>query len=123
MSGNELAAKTAKSLLVYYYDAEAKQMLPKDPLGNFKVAFDSGNPPVAGRDSISTTFYVKNAHHYPMELEPKTSDPDLTITEYPEFLEPEEIGRVTLRFSPSQDRIKPLEGSCWDFTKIVYSKT
>lgn len=112
-----------KSLLIYYYDAECNLMLPRDPLGNFKATMDCKTPPRAGIDSVHTSFYVKNDHHFPMELKPETSDPDLSVTEYPEFLEPEEIGKVTLTFTPSKDRIKPLEGGSWDFTKIVYSKT
>jgi hypothetical protein len=111
-------------LLSYYYDIEATKMLPQDAFGNFKVEFILGagqSPPVAGRDSIYTTVYVRNDHHYPMELKPMTIDKDLTISEYPDFLEPGEIGKVTFTFSPSEDRIKPLEGGSWDFIKIVYS--
>lgn len=116
--------KSTGPLLAYYYDAQATMMLPRDPVGNFKVNFPADvKPPRAGIDSIHTSFYVKNEHHYPMELKPQTTDPDLSITEYPEFLEPAEIAKVTLTFSPSVDRIKPLEGGVWDFTKIVYSNT
>jgi hypothetical protein len=110
-------------LLAYYHDAEAKKKLPQDGNGNFKVEFGSAAPPVAGRDSVYTTIFVRNEHHYPMELKPVTLDEDLKITDYPEFLEPGETGKVTLAFSPSEDRIKPLEGGSWDFTKIVYSNT
>lgn len=113
----------ANILLAYYHDVEAKKKLPQDGNGNFKVDFGSENPPVAGRDSITTTIFVRNEHHYPMELQPVTIDNDLKITEWPEFLEPGDIGKVTLAFSPSEDRIKPLEGGSWDFTKIVMSNT
>lgn len=112
------------TLLVYYKDEKLAQRLEQDSLGNFKVNFGKvETPPRAGIDSIYTSIYVKNEHHYPMELQPVTIDSDLTITEYPDFLEPGESGKVTLCFSPSQYRIKPLEGGCWDFTKIVYSNT
>lgn len=110
------------SLLAYYYDADAKKKLPTDGSGNFKVDFGPDvqkNPPRAGIDSVYTSIYVKNEHHYPMELKPVTIDEDLKITEYPEFLEVNEVGKVTLSFSPSEDRIKPLEGGSWDFLKIV----
>lgn len=124
------------TLLAYYYDADAKNKLPTDAqgnfkvdfgkrvdsMGNFKVSFGNVEPPRAGIDSIYQSIYVKNVHHYPMELRPVTLDKDLTITEYPEFLEPDEIGKVTLAFSPSEDRIKPLEGGSWDFEKIVLPK-
>jgi hypothetical protein len=109
-------------LLAYYHDPETKLKLPVDSSGNFKVDFGNevkDNPPRAGIDSVYTTIYVKNEHHYAMELKPQTLDSDLKITEYPEFLEPNEVGKVTLSFSPSADRTKPLEGGSWDFTKIV----
>ncbi len=121
-------------LLAYFYDPEAKHKLPQDGNGNFKVDFFDQNPanirkfgeklyPRAGLDTVDVTIYVRNEHHYPMELKPVTLDEDLKITEYPEFLEPLEVGKVTLAFSPSEDRIKPLEGGSWDFTKIVWSNT
>lgn len=112
-------------LLSYYYDAEAKQELSTDRLGNYIVDFGpdvAENPPIAGEDTVSTAVYVRNDHTYPMELRPMTLDKDLAIIEYPEFLEPGEIAVVRFAFSPSADRIKPLEGGSWDFTKIVYSK-
>jgi hypothetical protein len=112
-------------LLSYFYDAEAKQKLPQDRSGNYNVDFGPQareHPPVAGEDTVTTTVYVRNEHEYPMELKPSTIDKDLTITEYPEFLEPGEVGLVKFAFSPSADRIKPLEGGSWDFTKIVYTK-
>lgn len=113
-----------KPLLQYYYDNKCERMLPLDGLGKFTAAFDKDkDPPRAGIDSIHLSFYVKNVHHFPMELKPETSDPDLSITEYPEFLEPGEIDKVTLTFTPSQDRIRPLEGANWDFTKIIWSNT
>jgi hypothetical protein len=109
-------------LLEYFRDELNNDRLPQDSHGNFKVDFGKvDNPPRAGLDSIYTTLYVRNAHHYPMELRPVTLDKDLTITEYPEFLEPGQSGKVVLQFSPSADRIKPLEGGQWDFEKIVYS--
>lgn len=107
-------------LLAYYHDSEANKQLPKDTNGNFKVKFESVEIPRAGLDSVYTSIYVRNEHHYPMELRPQTLDPDLKITEYPDFLEPGEIGKVTLAFSPSADRVRPLEGGSWDFVKIVY---
>ena len=111
---------TSNILLDYFYDKEAKQRLPTDSLGNFKVNFaDVEHPPRAGIDSIYQTIFVKNIHHYPMELRPVTIDPDLEITLWPDYLEPGEMGKVTLAFSPSADRIKPLEGGSWDFEKIV----
>ena len=119
-----MSAKNKTPLLVYYYDAACQQMLPRDALGNFKVTFSSNEPPpIAGQTSIRTSFYVRNEHHYPIELKPLTSDPDLSISEYPDFLEPQESAKVTLTFSPAEDRIKPLEGGCWDFTKVVHPKT
>jgi hypothetical protein len=113
-------------LLAYFADANAEYMLASDANGNFKVDFGPDvmkNPPRAGIDSVHKTVYVKNVHHFPMELRPYTLDDDLTITEYPEFLEPGQTGKVTLTFSPSEDRIKPLEGGSWDFTKVVYART
>lgn len=111
---------TSNILLAYYHDKDAKNRLPTDSMGNFKVNFASiEQPPRAGLDSIYQTIYVQNVHHYPMELRPVTLDQDLQITEWPEFLEPNEVGKVTLAFSPSADRIKPLEGGSWDFEKIV----
>lgn len=112
-------------LLAYYRDPNAAYPLPQDTNGNFSVDFGEdvkSNPPRAGVDSVHTTIYVKNIHHYAMELQPKTLDSDLKISEYPEFLEPNQIGKVVLTFSPSIDRIKPLEGGSWDFTKIVLPK-
>ena len=89
---------TTNSLLSYYYDAEATKPLPQDATtGNYEVDFGPEvreNPPIAG----------------------------VRITEYPEFLEPEEIGLVRFAFAPSTDRIKPLEGGSWSFTMVVYSK-
>jgi hypothetical protein len=114
-----------KPLLAYYADEKAEYQLAVDDYGNYRVEFDkeiAKNPPRAGIDSVHKTIYVKNVHHYPMELQPSTTDKDLTITEFPEFLEPGEIGQVTLTFSPSEDRVKPLEGGVWDFTKVVYSR-
>lgn len=111
-------------LLSYYYDAQAQHRLPETTDGNFLVDFGPAareNPPVAGQDTVTTTVYVRNDHIYPMELKPQTLDPDLHITEYPEFLEPNEVGLVRFAFSPSADRIKPLEGGSWDFAKIIYS--
>lgn len=113
---------TSNILLAYYHDKEAKHKLPTDSLGNFKVNFANvDQPPRAGIDSIYQTIFVRNEHHYPMELIPVTMDTDLQITEWPAFLEPQEVGKVVLAFSPSADRIKPLEGGSWDFAKIVYS--
>ena len=116
----------ASLLLSYYYDASATKPLPQDvTTGNYEVDFGPEvreNPPIAGLDTVTTTVYVRNDHQYPMELKPMTLDKDLTITEYPEFLEPQEIGLVRFAFAPSADRIKPLEGGSWDFTKVVYSK-
>ena len=112
-------------LLAYYYDAKATIKLPQDTQGNFEVDFGIAareNPPVAGQDTITTEVYVRNEHVYPMELRPMTLDKDLTITEYPEFLEPQEIGLVRFAFAPSANRIKPLEGGSWSFTMVVYSK-
>ena len=112
-------------LLSYFYDAEAKKRLPQDKTGNYSVDFGAEireHPPVAGVDTVTTEVYVRNDHLYPMELKPMTLDKDLTISKYPDFLEPGEVGLVQFSFSPSEDRIKPLEGGSWDFTKIVYSK-
>lgn len=115
----------ANRLLSYFYDAAAEKPLPQDRLGNYTVDFTADikdNPPVAGVDTVTTTAYVRNDHAYPMELKPVTLDRDLAIVEYPEFLEPGEVGLVRFAFAPSAERIKPLEGGSWDFTKIVYSK-
>ena len=123
MTTTTTTTTTTGLLLAYYYDANAKQKLPTDSLGNFIVDFGPDarkNPPRAGIDSVHTSIYVRNEHHFPMELKPVTMDNDLTITEYPEFLEPGQVGKVTLTFSPPEDRIKPLEGGSWDFTKVVY---
>jgi hypothetical protein len=113
-------------LLSYYYDADAKTRLPQDAAtGNYLVDFGTEareNPPIAGIDTVTTTVYVRNDHNYPMELKPLTLDKDLTITEYPDLLEPGEIGLVKFAFAPSANRIKPLEGGSWDFTMVVYSK-
>jgi hypothetical protein len=115
-----------KLLLSYYYDAQATKELPRDQSGNYTIDFGAeimdNSPPIAGRDTISTAVYVKNTHQYPMELKPVTLDKDLSIIEYPQFLDPGEIALVRFAFTPSIDRIKPLEGGTWDFTKIVYSK-
>lgn len=113
-------------LLSYFYDKEATKSLPTDIQGNYSVDFGPEarkNPPVAGRDTITTIAYVRNDHpdQVPMELRPSSMDPDLKIIEYPEYLEPGEIGRVTFAFSPSADRIKPFIGGAWDFHKVVYS--
>ena len=113
-------------LLSYYYDADATKPLPQDTQGNYQVDFgaeilDKG-PPIAGVDTLTTTCYMKNDHQYPMELKPMTLDKDLTIPEWPEFLEPGEVGLVRFAFAPSANRVKPLEGGSWDFTKVVYSK-
>jgi hypothetical protein len=112
-------------LLSYYYDASAKKPLLQDDKGNYTLDFGEiaqKNPPIAGETSITTVVYVQNDHEYPMELRPVTLDKDLTISEYPQFLEPGEIGLARFTFAPSADRVKPLEGGTWDFTKIVYSK-
>ena len=113
-------AKYNMNLLAYYYDPEAKHQLPTDSIGNYKVEFDPSIKPIAGVSSAYATIYTRNQHHYPMELIPKTIDKDLQITEWPQFLEPNEIGKVVLAFSPSADRRKPLEGGSWDFELIVY---
>src|SRR6266487_6400718 len=96
-----------ESLLAYYYDSEAEYKLEQDSIGNFKLDFASTKLqehdtliPRAGKDSVYRSIYVKNQHHYPMKLIPKTIDPDLKITEWPEFLEPQQVGKVTLAFSP-----------------------
>jgi hypothetical protein len=122
-----MASETEEpALLSYYYDADAKDKLPQDAAtGNYQVDFGvevRENPPIAGVDTVTTTVYVRNDHQYPMELKPLTLDKDLTITEYPDLLEPGEIGLVRFAFAPSANRIKPLEGGSWDFTKVVYSK-
>ena len=111
------------NLLSYYYDAKATKPLPQDSSGSFSIEFFDAqeNPPVAGQDTVTTDVYVRNDHKWPMELFPMTLDKDLTITQYPDFLEPGEMGLVRFAFSPSADRIRPFEGGCWDFTKIVYS--
>ena len=110
----------------YHYYASATKPLPQDTTkGNYEVDFGTEvrkNPPVAGVDTVTTECYVKNEHEYPMELIPMTLDLDLKITEYPQFLEPGEIGLVRFAFAPSANRINPLEGGSWDFTKVVYSK-
>jgi hypothetical protein len=109
-------------LLSYYYDAHATKKLPTDNLGNYKVAFfdPSQKIAVAGISSVYATIYVRNDNFYPMELIPKTIVPDLRVTEWPEFLEPNEVGKVVLAFSPSADRTVPLEGGSWDFDLVVY---
>lgn len=110
-------------LLSYYLDAEGEKKLPRDQSGNYTVDFGvQRNPPVAGVDTVTTTAYVRNDTQYPIELKPVTLDRDLAIIEWPEFLQPHEIGLVKFAFAPSADRVKPLEGGSWDFTKIVYSK-
>jgi hypothetical protein len=108
------------NLLAYYYDAQANKKLQTDNIGNYKVEFDPSVKPVAGVSSAYASIWVQNQHHYPMELIPKTIDPDLRITEWPQFLEPNEVGKVVLAFSPSADRIKPLEGGSWDFELVVW---
>ena len=112
-------------LLSYYYDASAKKSLPCDEKGNYILDFGEEalkHPPIAGETSVTTIVYLQNNHKYPMELRPVTLDKDLTISEYPEFLEPGEIGLARFTFAPSADRVKPLTGGNWDFTKIIYSK-
>ena len=118
---------TTNPLLSYYYDADATKPLPQDATtGNYEVDFGpevrAHGPPICGVDTITTTCYVKNDHKFPMELRPSTLDKDLTITEYPEFLDPGEVGLVRFAFSPSADRISPLVGGSWDFAQVVYSK-
>lgn len=112
-----------KRLLGYYVDNKAKIPAPGDLKGNAQVRFLTAKqePPVVGRDTVTTTLYVRNEHDYAMELKPTTTDPDLTITQYPHFLEPDKMGKVELTFKPSAERIAPLSAS-WDFIKIVYAK-
>jgi len=112
-------------LLSYYYDAAAKKPLPRDDKGTYTLDFGEEalrNPPIAGETSVTTVVYVQNDFQYPMELRPVTLDKDLTISEYPQFLEPGEVGLTRFTFAPSADRVKPLTGGNWDFTKIVYAK-
>ena len=114
-------------IVSYYYDAKAENKLQQDFSGYFKLDFGEEarkNPPIAGVSSAYTSIYVRNEHpdQCPIELVPKTLDTDLKITEYPDYLEYGELGKVTLAFSPSADRIKPLEGGSWGFDLIIYPK-
>jgi hypothetical protein len=125
MANNNNNNNNNNNLLSYFYDASAKKPLIQDDKGNYTLDFGEQaqkNPPIAGETSISTVVYVQNDHDYPLELRPSVLDKDLSITEYPEFLEPGEIGLARFTFAPSADRIRPLEGGSWDFTKIVYTK-
>lgn len=103
-----------RPLLAYYKDKQGKQPLD--------ILTFEGEPPVVGRDQVRSTIWVRNEHEYPMELKPITADPDLKVTKYPKYLEPDKIGEVELTFFPSKDRIKPLSGTAFDFVKIVYEE-
>jgi hypothetical protein len=56
-----------------------------------------------------------------MFLDPVTTDPDLSITEYPAQIQPNQIARVTFVFRPGPERITPLNAR-WDFEKTVYEE-
>ena len=105
-------------LLQYFLDISAKQPAETDDKGNIKLNFEE--IPIQGRES-STTIYVKNSHSYPMYLDPVTTDPDLSITEYPAQIQPNQIARVTFVFRPGPERITPLNAR-WDFEKTVYEE-
>lgn len=109
--------------LAYYYDKNATTKLREDAGGNVIVEFPIDKqygPPRAGLDTVYASFYVKNEHYDPIELRPATTDPDLKIAQYPEFLEPGEIQKVTLAFSPAANRHTKITGS-WGFDIILYS--
>ena len=111
------------ALLEYYKDKQAKEKIDSDLRGNaqIKLLEPKQDPPVVGRDVITKTFYVRNEHDYPMGLEPTTTDADVIITDYPRYLEPDQIGKVELVFKPAPERLKPLDAS-WDFIKTVYHR-
>jgi hypothetical protein len=105
-------------LLQYYLDISAKEPAQTDDKGNIKLNFEE--IPIQGRES-SSTIYVKNSHDFPMFLDPVTTDPDLSITEYPAQIQPNQIARVTFVFRPGPERITPLNAR-WDFEKTVYEE-
>jgi hypothetical protein len=105
-------------LLEYYTDSQAKQKAETDDKGNVRLRFDE--IPIQGRES-KTTLFVKNSHSYPMQLDPVTTDPDLSIAAFPSRILPDEIAPVTFVFRPGPERITPLNAS-WDFEKTIYEE-
>jgi hypothetical protein len=105
-------------LLEYYKDQYGQEEADVDENGNVRLRFTE--IPIQGRES-KTTLYVKNAHSYPIQLEPVTTDPDLSIPAYPSRILPDQIAPVTFVFAPKPDRITPLNAS-WDFEKTIYEE-
>lgn len=105
-------------LLEYFTDSNAKTPTETDDKGNVRLRF--AEIPIQGRES-KTTLFVKNTHSYPIQLEPVTTDPDLSIPRYPARILPDEIAPVTFVFAPKPDRITPLNAS-WDFEKTIYEE-
>lgn len=109
----------SKEVIKYYLDAEKKHPAPTDENGNLLLNFET----VLQGQTKKIRLYAENMISYPMQLEPilERGEPDLKITQYPPILKVGEIAPVDITFSPSLDRLKPLNSS-FDFRKIILSR-
>ena len=101
--------------LEYYADELLQHRFPVNEIG--EPLFDWGET-TAG-DVKEKTIYVKNTTHDSITLrQPRTSDEDFKIRDFPTRLKAQETGILKLEFAPGWRRVKPLD-STFSFDKII----
>ena len=106
---------TPKVTLEYYTDSYLKTRIPVNEIG--QPIFDWGETIPGERKE--KTFHIKNNTNDTITLrQPRTTDDDFKITDYPTQLKGNETSTITLEFAPPMNRVKPLN-AYFDFEKII----
>lgn len=104
-----MTIKRKEEILGYYHPETNKKLTTLEGT----TVFDMGKT-VPGIEK-KAMLVVKNEHDFPIELSnPKTSDQEFKIMDYPQFLKPGQTGKIEFAFSPSKERIVPLS-TTWGF--------
>lgn len=113
-----ISSNISSKILGYYLDSDGKKPAPKGRDGQVIISFGDIVP---GKDSRTVMMYLKNEHKFPIQLQARTNDPDLQFTGYPEFLNAQEIGPMSIVFKCPIDRIDPLD-TTFGFTVRIMNK-
>lgn len=106
-------------ILRYYSDPECTKPVPRDEDGSMQLFL---NATIQGRNSDVQTFWVRNEHTYPLQLQPYSSDPDLIFVTYPQaVLYPQQSAQVNIVFRCPLDRFTPLNAQ-WGFDIVIKSE-
>src|SRR5688572_8585143 len=98
-------------ILSYFYDKEGNEPLPESQKEKIlhDLRFPKDKATMQG-ESQSMQIYVRNnLERNIVELSPYTRDKHLTVTEYPEQLNPREIGKIRVTFAPTYNRYDALD--------------